>query len=106
MDLNIYSAKNGGMVLQYHDQDDLEVDCVLVLDNGDFALIEFKLGSADIDEGAKHLIELERLIREYNKKETQCKLRLPDLKVVITGTQYGYKREDDVYVVPIGCLKN
>ena len=33
-------------------------------------------------------------------------LRLPDLKIVITGTQYGYKREDGVYVIPLGCLKD
>ena len=43
---------------------------------------------------------------EYNKKEKQVPLRLPDLKLVITATKYGYKREDGVYVIPIGCLKN
>ena len=26
--------------------------------------------------------------------------------LVITATEYGYKREDGVYVIPIGCLKN
>lgn len=56
--------------------------------------------------GAKHLCEIERLIAEYNRTEKQVSLRLPDLKLVITGTQYGYKRDDGVYVVPIGCLKN
>jgi hypothetical protein len=24
----------------------------------------------------------------------------------LTGTPFGYKREDGVYVIPIGCLKN
>ena len=32
--------------------------------------------------------------------------RLPDLKIVITGTQYGYRREDGVFVIPLGCLKD
>ena len=105
-DLKIYSAALGGRVSYYHDRYGLEADCVLHLRDGRYALIEFKLGSADIDDGAKHLIELENLIKEYNEKESQCKLRLPDLKIVITGTQYGYKREDGVYVVPIGCLKD
>ena len=105
-DLKIYSAALGGRVSYYHDRYGLEADCVLHLRDGRYALIEFKLGSADIDDGAKHLIELENLIKAYNEKEAQCKLRLPDLKIVITGTQYGYKREDGVYVVPIGCLKN
>ncbi len=105
-DLKIYSAALGGRVSYYHDRYGLEADCVLHLRDGRYALIEFKLGSADIDDGAKHLIELENLIKAYNEKESQCKLRLPDLKIVITGTQYGYKREDGVYVVPIGCLKD
>ncbi len=105
-DLKAYSAALGGRVSYYHDRYGLEADCVLHLRDGRYALIEFKLGSADIDDGAKHLIELEKLIDEYNEKEKQCKLRHPDLKIVITGTQYGYKREDGVIVVPIGCLKN
>ena len=44
--------------------------------------------------------------KEYLKKEKQVPLRLPDLKLVITATEYGYKREDGVYVIPIGCLKD
>ena len=54
----------------------------------------------------KHLCEIERLIKEHNEKEKQVLLRLPNLKKVITGTQYGYKREDGVLVIPIGCLKD
>lgn len=52
------------------------------------------------------MIEIENLIKQYNKTEKQCQMRLPDLKIFITGTQYGYKRDDDVFVVPIGYLKN
>ena len=32
--------------------------------------------------------------------------RLPDLKIVITGSKYGMKREDGVYVIPLACLKS
>ena len=105
-DLKVYSAAYGGKVSYYRDRYGLEADCVLHLRDGRYALIEFKLGSADIDEGAKHLIAIEKLVEEYNRKETQVKLRLPDLKIVITGTQYGYRRSDGVFVVPIGCLKD
>lgn len=105
-DLKIYSSALGGKISYYHDRYGLEADCVLHLRDGRYALIEFKLGSKDIDDGAKHLNEIERLVSEYNKKEKQTKLRLPDLKIVITGTQYAYKREDGVCVVPIGCLKD
>ena len=105
-DLKIYSSQFDGYVSYYHDRYGLEADCVLHLNDGRFALIEFKLGSHESDDGAKHLIEIENLIKQYNKTEKQCPMRLPDLKIIITGTQYGYKRDDGVFVVPIGCLKN
>lgn len=105
-DLRVYSSAYGGKISYYRDRYGLEADCVLHLRDGRYALIEFKLGSADIEEGAKHLTEIEELVKQYNEKEKQVRLRLPDLKIVITGTQYGYKRPDGVYVVPIGCLKN
>ena len=41
-----------------------------------------------------------------DKTEKQCPIRMPDLKIVLTGTKYGYKRPDGVYVIPIGCLKD
>ncbi len=105
-DLKIYSNALGGRVSYYHDRYGLEADCVLHLRDGKYALIEFKLGSSDIEDGAKHLLQIESLVKEYNKTETQVKLRLPDLKIVITGTQYGYLRPDGVYVIPIGCLRS
>ena len=55
-------------------------------------------------EGTKHLCEIESLIKEFNVREKQIPMRLPDFKLVITGTQYGYKRDDGVFVIPIGCL--
>ena len=58
------------------------------------------------DVSQKKLEEWLGFIAEYNKKEKQVPLRLPDLKLVITATEYGYKREDGVYVIPIGCLRN
>lgn len=99
-DLKIYSQAFGGEVSYYHDKLGLECDCVLHLEDGRYALIEFKLGSIDIDDGASNLNKLERLIIDSKK------YKKPDLKIVITGTKYGYKREDGVYVIPIGCLKD
>lgn len=105
-DLKIYSSAMNGEVSYYHDRYGLEADAVLHLKDGRYALIEFKLGSKEIDMGAKHLCEIERLITEYNKTEKQVPLRLPDLKIVITATEYGYRRDDGVFVIPIGCLRN
>ena len=103
-DLKVYSSANGGRLSYYRDRFNLEADAVLHLEDGRYALIEFKLGQSEIEEGAHHLCKIERLITEYNKKEVQVPLRLPDLKIIITGTKYGYVRPDGVYVIPIGCL--
>ena len=105
-DLKIYSSAHDGKVSYYRDRYVLEADCVLHLRDDRYALIEFKLGSSDIENAAEHLNKLELLIKQYNEKEQQVKLRLPDLKIVITGTQYGYRRRDGVLVVPICCLKD
>lgn len=105
-DLKIYSQALGGRISYYHDRYGLEADAVLHLDNGKYALIEFKLGSQEIEEGAAHLLQLKELIRKYNEKEQQCKLREPDLLMIITGGNMAYTREDGVKIIPIACLKN
>ena len=105
-DLRVYSILQEGQVSYYHDRYDLEVDAVLHLGDGRYALIEIKLGSNEIDAGAKHLCKIEELVKQYNEKEKQVPMRLPDLKIVLTGTEYGYKRPDGVFVIPIGCLKD
>ncbi len=104
-DLKAYSSALGGELSYYRDRYGLEADAVLHLEDGRYALIEFKLGEGDVEEGARHLIEIESLVKEHNEKEQQVPLRLPDLKLVITATEFGYRRDDGVCVVPIGCMK-
>ena len=84
----------------------LEADVVLHLADGRYALIECKLGSREIEDGAKHLLEIKRLVQERNRSEKQMPIREPDLMIVITGGEFAYRREDGVYVIPLGCLKN
>lgn len=102
-DLKVYSGRLGGKVSYYRDKFGLEADAVLHLDDGRYALMEIKLGSKEIEEGAKHLCELKRLIRAHNESG---QLREPDLLVVLTGGPIAYRRPDGVMVIPIGCLKD
>ena len=104
-DLKVYSQSLDGEISYYHDNLGLEADCVLHLNDGRYAIIEFKLGSREIEEGAKNLNTLENLIIKHNSKSDN-KIRVPDLKIVITATQYGFKTPENVYVIPIGCLKD
>ena len=104
-DLKVYSMALGGKLSYYHDRYGLEADAVLHLKDGRYALIEIKLGSSEIEEGAKHLLEIRQLIREYNKTEKQCPLAEPDLLMVITGGAMGYTRDDGVHIVPVSAMK-
>ena len=92
-------------ISHYRDRYGLESDLVLHLEDGRYALIECKLGSKEIEEGASHLVELKRPIQEYNKKEKQVPLREPDLMMVVTGGKMAYTRQDGVKIIPLACLK-
>ena len=89
--------------MQYHDQDDLEVDCVLVLSNGDYALIEFKLGSREEEDGASNLLKLKDLIIK-RKESGDINIPEPKFLAIVNGGKVAYTREDGVKVIPISCL--
>lgn len=105
-DLRAYTPGFGHHLSYYRDRYGLEADLVLHLDDGRYALIECKLGSREIDDGARHLLEIKRLVGEANKKECQVPLREPDLLIVLTGGSFAYTRPDGVKVIPLACLKD
>lgn len=98
-DLRIYAEANDGQLFHYRDASDLEADAVICLNDGRWAPIEIKLGKKEIEEGAKHLIELKNKINTTKMKE-------PSFLMIVTGTEVAYRRDDGIFVVPIGCLKN
>lgn len=104
-DLKAYSYDYFTSVGYYRDRYGLEADVVLHLGDGRYALIECKLGSREIEEGAKHLCELHELIQKHNKTEQQVPICEPNLKIILTGSQYGYTRADGVHVIPLACLR-
>lgn len=105
-DFKAYTLDFDSHISYYRDRYGLESDLVLHLADGRYALIECKLGSKEIEDGAAHLVELKRLIREYNKKEKQVPLREPDLMLVLTGGKYAYTRPDGVKIIPLACFKD
>lgn len=105
-DLRAYTADFDSHLSYYRDRYGLEADLVLHFSDGRYALIECKLGSREIEEGAQHLLEIKRLIQEKNKTETQVPLREPDLMIIITGGKMAYTRTDGVKVIPLACLRN
>lgn len=98
-DLRVYAEANDGQLFHYRDASGLEADAVICLNDGRWAPIEIKLGKREIEEGAKRLIELKSKIDTAKMKE-------PSFLMIVTGTELAYRREDGVFVVPIGCLRD
>ena len=78
---------------------------MLHLSDGRYALIEFKLGSREIEEGAQHLLQIKQLVQAANASG-KTNLREPDLLMIITGGELAYTRPDGVKIIPIGCLRD
>lgn len=100
-DLRVFAQALNGEVYHYRDKDGQECDAVVHLRNGKYGLIEIKLGGEKlIEEGAKSL-------KTMDAKIDTDKMNTPSFLMVLTGTgDYAYRRQDGVYVVPIGCLKH
>lgn len=105
-DLRAYMPDFDSHLSYYRDRYGLESDLVLHVADGRYALIECKLGSAEINEGAEHLLEIKRLVQEHNKMEKQVPLREPDLMIILTGGKMAYTRPDGVKIIPLACLKD
>lgn len=100
-DLRVYAEALNGKVYHYRDKTGLECDAVIHLRNGSYGLVEIKLGGDDlIDAGASTLKGL------AGKIDTD-RMKPPSFLMVLTAVgSYAYRREDGVYVVPVGCLKD
>lgn len=97
-DIRIYTEPLRGTVYHYHDNSNLESDFIVRLNDGRWAAIEVKTGSKEIDMAAANLIKLSATV-------DTSKVGEPSFLMVLTANQYAYRREDGVYVIPVGCLK-
>lgn len=100
-DLRIFADVMNGCVYHYRDKTGLECDAVIHLRNGDYGLIEIKLGGEiAIEQGAATLKKLRDRIDTEKMKE-------PSFLMVLTATgKYAFQRPDGVYIVPLGCLRD
>lgn len=95
--MRIYAEAIDGTVYHYRDKSGL--DAVVVLNDGRWAAVEVKLGAKEIEEAAAHL-------QQVRDKINTEKMREPSFLMILTGTEFAYRRKDGVLVVPIGCLKH
>ena len=100
-DLRVFAEALNGKVYHYRDKSGLECDAVVHLRNGQYGLIEIKLGGQSlINDGA---VTLNALAAQIDTS----RMKAPAFKMILTATgEYAYRRpEDGIYVVPVGCLK-
>lgn len=98
-DLRVYADAIDGNVYHYRDKNGLECDAVIHLRNGNYGLVEIKLGGEKlIEEGCKSLLKLAGKIDTDKMKE-------PSFLMVLTASgDIAYQRKDGIYVVPISTL--
>ena len=98
-DLRVYSEALKGGVYHYRDKAGREFDAVIHLRDGRWAPVEVKLANQErIEEAAKSLLAFAADI-------DTTKMKPPSFLMIVTATQYAYRRTDGVYVVPLGCLR-
>ncbi len=99
-DLRVYADAINGSVYHYRDKNNLECDAVVHLRNGEYGLIEIKLGGDLINDGVKTLTEL------AGKIDTN-KMKQPAFLMILTAVgNYAYRREDGIFIVPITTLRD
>lgn len=98
-DLKIYADAIDAGLSYYRDKNDFEVDCILETANGKWGAIEIKLGAGEIPSAVNNLTK-------FRDKVDTDKYGEPAFLMVLTGADYSYKRDDGIYVVSIGTLKN
>ena len=99
-DLRVYAEALFGEVYHFRDKQGRECDAVVKIRGGKYGLVEMKLGGSSlIDDGARNLNALEKLIDASKSGQ-------PSFKMVLTAVgDYAYRRPDGVTVCPIGCLR-
>jgi predicted AAA+ superfamily ATPase len=98
-DLRVYAQSIDGEVFHYRDKNGLEADAIVHLRDGRWGAVEVKMGVQEIEKAAKNLKKLREKINIDKMKE-------PSFLMVLTAGELSYQRDDGVYIVPIGCLRN
>jgi predicted AAA+ superfamily ATPase len=97
-DLRVYAQALDGEVFHYRDKSGLEADAVVSLHDGRWGAVEVKMGAREIDLAAQNLLALRSRVNLE-------KMREPSFLMVLTATEFAYRRPDSVCVVPLASLR-
>ena len=98
-DLRVYADSLNGKVFCHRDKQGNEVDAIIELSDGRWGAVEIKMGGSEEETAAKSLLK-------FKKNVNTEKMGEPSFLAMVTATQIAYQRDDGVWVIPLGCLKN
>jgi predicted AAA+ superfamily ATPase len=96
-DMRVYASANNASISHYRDKSNMEVDIIIEKNDGTWGAIEVKIGSRQEDDAAAKLLKFASLVDTSKCGE-------PAFLAILTGGKHPYKRKDNVYVIPIGCM--
>ena len=103
-DLKVYTSLCGGKIGYYADRYGCVIDCILQIENGDYALINFDLSGSRLDNSIKKLLRISRFI-ERKINSGVLSIRKPKFLAIITASQTAYTHKDGVLILPVSVLK-
>lgn len=88
-------------VRYYHDDSGLECDTIIELADGRWAGIEIKASEDKVPSAVRNLNRM----REKLLRNPVSRTREPEFLAVLVGVgEFAYRREDGIYVIPLGVL--
>lgn len=88
-------------VRYYHDDSGLECDAIIELADGRWAGIEIKTSEDKVPEAAASL----RRLKNKLLRNPSARTREPEFLAVLVGIgEFAYRRDDGIYVIPVGTL--
>ncbi|MDR1993160.1 MAG: DUF4143 domain-containing protein [Nitrososphaerota archaeon] len=99
-DLRVYADSLNGSVFYYRDKLGNEVDAIVELSDGQWGAIEVKMGTGEEEKKAASTL------LKFKERVNTEKMGMPSFLAIITATQVAYQRDDGIWVIPLGCLKN
>ena len=103
-DLMVYTSFRDGKIHYYEDRYGLSIDCILELDNGDYALMQFELSRLTFEESARKLLKMDALIKR-KIDDGSISIKRPKFLAIITSIGFSYTRSDGIKVIPISMLR-
>lgn len=100
-DLRVYAESLNGTVYHYRDRNGLECDAVIHLRNGQYGLVEIKLG------GDKAIAEGIETLNKLSAQIDTNVMKPPAFRMILTGLgNIAYTQKDGIHIVPVGCLRD